>query len=291
MTVGTNGAGIMSFFQGGGNGAPNFGGVNQPTQPNTPPANGGAPGTGGTDSNQFGGVPAGGSGGAPGSNGGQQQQNSQANSQQPAPLDGFADMFKTDPQKPTVSPWESLSNPLFTPDFAELKKKVDTANFSPNLTPEQIQQLQSGNPQAYQTVFNQVAQNTFMQAVQYMHNMMDTGFKTYSGRLNDALPHRFNEFQTGLEVTKTNPLFQHEAAKPVIDGLKQLFAARMPNASPAQIAAKVNEYLKVLGNDPAAGGSNGVNNPTPNTAIDPVTGKPIHQPAQDTDWGQGFFGN
>lgn len=285
-----NGSNLMSFFQGGGKGAPQLppqgfnGGNQQPQQQGQQPQGGHNfnPNPNVVDSNQFQNVPG-------GNNQQQPQPQGNGNQQQPAvqPLDGFADIFKNDPQKPTASPWESLTNPLFTPDFDELGKKVTSASFSPDLSPEQIQQLQSGNPQAYQSVFNQVAQNTFMQAVKYMHNMMESGFKTYSGRLDPALQSRFTEFQSGLEVTKANPLLQHENAKPVVDSLRQLFASRMPNASPAQIAEKVNSYLKLLAADPNATNTQ----QQPNTGVDPVTGQPLRNAPTDMDWGNNFFGN
>ena len=290
-----NGSSVMSFFQGNGAGAPQQQRQPQPqAQPQAQVQGQGQqhnfnPNPNVVNSNQFAQVP----GGAGNTNNAQQvpgavqqiQGNQQQQQQQP--LDGFADIFKNDPQKPTASPWESLTNPLFTPDFDELGKKVSTANFSPELTQEQIQQLQSGNPQAYQSVFNQVSQNTFMQAIKYMHNMMESGFKTYSGRLDPALQSRFTEYQSGLEVAKANPMLQHEAARPVIDGLRQLFTARMPNATPAQIAEKVNAYLKLLGTDPNA------NNQQQqlDNAVDPVSGHPLRGQPAEVDWGNNFFGN
>jgi len=215
---------------------------------------------------------------------GSQQQAGQVapQQQQPAqntanPLDNFKDLFKTDPQKPMDNPLDFNSKPLLPADFDTLQKNISAANFAPQVTPEVMQKIMQGDVQMFQQLLNQAGQNAFMQAARFSHGVMETGFQNYQGRLDQALPTRFQDFQTRNTLESQHPAFQHEAARPVIDALRSFVVQQMPNATAQQQSEKIVEYLRAL---------------TPqqqqqvNADRDPVSGNPLRQQGPATNWGQ-----
>ncbi len=223
-------------------------------------------------------------GGQPAGPGSQLQQGQTAPQQQPVqnpvnPLDKFTDLFKTDPQKPVENPLDFSSKPLLPADFDALQKSVDAASFAPQVTPEVMQKIMSGDVQTFQNLLAQASQTAFMQAARFSHGMVETGFKNYQGRLDQALPTRFQDLQTRNLLESQHPAFQHEAARPVIEALRGFVVQQMPNATAQQQSEKIVEYLRALA--PQQQQQQQVH-----ADRDPVTGQPLRQQGPATNWGK-----
>lgn len=199
------------------------------------------------------------------------------------PLDNFTALFNNDPTKQVESPFDSLAKPMVEADFDKLQTELSGAQLVGAVDPALLQRALGGDAASFTQIMNQVAQASFMQAAKFSHNIVESGIKTYNGRLDKALPAHFQNMQTRVALETSNPAFQHEAARPVVDALRQYVVQQMPNATPQQVADKVSSFLSALAPQqaPAALPANG---------RDPLTGQRLNTPEVKQNWGNWFAG-
>lgn len=199
-----------------------------------------------------------------------------------SPLDQFSALFHNDPTKTEVNPLDALTKPVIEADFAKLKEQVTAANLVGQVSPELFQKAMQGDVASFTQIMNQVAQQAFLEAARFSHGIVESGIQTYNGRVEKALPSRFQDFQARVAMETANPALAHEAARPVVEALRQLAIAKNPNASPQQIAEQVQQYFKSL-QAPEAPQA-----PTPQR--DPLTGNLLQAAPEQQAWGDWFSG-
>ena len=200
-----------------------------------------------------------------------------------SPLDQFSALFHNDPNKPDTNPLDALTKPVIEADFAKLQEQVTAANMVGQVSPELFQKAMQGDVASFTQIMNQVAQSAFLQAAKFSHGIVESGIQTYNGRVEKALPSRFQDFQARVAMETANPALAHEAAKPVVEALRQLAIAKNPNATPQQIAEQVQQYFKSLQAPEAT-------SQQPQQHRDPLTGNLLKAEAQPQAWNDWFAG-
>lgn len=191
---------------------------------------------------------------------GQQQQptgGEQQPGQQNSPLDAFADLWKTDPNKtPNPASQDPWAEPLFATDPAKIREAAGKMNFLEHVSPELMQKAMSGNdPQAFMQVINSVGQSTLAAALQIGTATTEHAGKQIGDRFNKALPGRFKDMQ--IEGAQpSDPRLQHPAVQPMLKFARNQVKQMYPDATPQEIQAKSEQYILAMmsGGDSGDGG-------------------------------------
>lgn len=162
----------------------------------------------------------------------------QANAQAEAnPLDPFKEVFTVDPNK-AVQP----ADPLFKFDAEKLKQSVAAMQFAPQVSAEHMQKIMSGDAGTLVALLNQSTQAAFARAIEMTQKMVEHGVTTSQSRFETALPDKFRSLQA-QEGFADDPIYSHEAMRPMVNALQAQFQAKYPNATGPQLAKMVKDYL------------------------------------------------
>lgn len=155
-----------------------------------------------------------------------------------SPLDAFTEVFKVDPNK-AVMP----NDPLFKMDEQKLAESIANMEFAPQIQPDIMHKIMAGDAGALQKLLNQSTQQAFRQAVQMTQKMVEHGVTTSASRMETQLPDKFRSMQA-QQTLQDDPVFSHEAMKPMVSALQQQFSAKYPNASGPQISKMVKDFMQ-----------------------------------------------
>lgn len=154
-----------------------------------------------------------------------------------SPLDGFKDLWKPSENK------ESATNNPAELDPAKLQEVVSKANFASSLSPEVMQKALSGDQQAFMSVMNTVAQQSFMQATLASNKMIEQAIAARFDKHQQELPSIIKRNLVS-EKLADNPLYSHEATRPILSALESQLTAKFPNATSEQISAQARQFLQ-----------------------------------------------
>ncbi len=161
-----------------------------------------------------------------------------------SPLDSFSDIFKMDDKnQPAPDP---MKEKLMNLDTAKLAQAVSKMNFAQNVSAELAQKALGGDVQSFMQALNQVSQNAFAMSTNMVVNMMENAISKNNERFGSTLPEKFRSFSLANEGPK-NPALNHPAAKPMLDAMKSMIAAKNPGMPPAVVASKAEEYFTAFG--------------------------------------------
>lgn len=194
---------------------------------------------------------------------GQQQPGQQAQpgqqqpGQQSSPMDAFADLWKTDPNKtPNPASQDPWAEPLFATDPAKIRDAAGKMDFMSQIPPDLMQKAMSGqDPQAFMQVINAVAQSTLASALQIGTATTEHAGKQIGERFNKSLPGRFKDLQ--IEGTQpSDPRLQHPAVQPMLKFARNQVKSQNPDASPQEIQSQAEQYILAMmsGGDSGDGG-------------------------------------
>lgn len=157
------------------------------------------------------------------------------------PMDQFVDIFKASDSANLTS----ISDPLF--DINEDALRSSIANM-PVLDSPEIRQLKESaktNPEAMEQLLDAVAKNSLLHSMKSATTIAERAAQIMAERIQKQIPASLTTLQS-QQALEVNPVFSNPAIKPVVDAIRANIQDKMPNATPAQIAQKTQEYLTGL---------------------------------------------
>lgn len=190
--------------------------------------------------------------------GGQQPQGTNTPPQS-SPLDGFAELWKTNANPDSTGSGDPFTQPLFSTDPAKIREAASQIDFLQAVPQELMQKAMSGNdPQSFMQVMNAVAQNALATALQVSTQTVEQAGSKIGERFNKALPNRFKDLQI-TSAQPTNPVLSHPAVQPMLNMVRNQIKMANPDATPQQVNQMAEDYLSKFAGalQPQSGSSNG----------------------------------
>lgn len=157
-------------------------------------------------------------------------------------LDTFKDMWNlTDAQKPKTpdSPFAGV-----TPEA--IQKVAGNTDFSKVVTPELLAKISAGGDEAaaaMMTAMNQVAQQTYAQSAQAAIKLTETAATSQREQIMAQLPDLIKQHTVANNLRTKNPIFDHPAAKPMLDSIATQLQLKNPTATADQIQQQAEQFL------------------------------------------------
>lgn len=179
-----------------------------------------------------------------------------------SPLDNYKDL------------WQPATNeaggatPIFNVDSAKILEAAGKANFASGLSPEVVANALKGDANAFMQAINSVAQQSFAQATIAATKLMEQGLEKHGQQQQELLPSLVKKSLVSNSM-QDNPLYKHEATRPLLSALESQLAAKYPNATASQITEHaqqfISEFAKVAsGTDAQSQQQQGARLPDPN---------------------------
>lgn len=163
------------------------------------------------------------------------------------PFADFQDIWSApDPTKVSVP--KPLDAPIFDPiDPKKLTDTLGTVDFSKAVPPELISAISAGGEEAAKAlpqIMNAVARQTMAHSTMATNAMFEGAFREFAQRMEAKLERSYMERSTDEQVFNDNPMLRNPAVRPMIMALRSQMVAQHPNATKAEIAEKMQTYLK-----------------------------------------------
>lgn len=176
-----------------------------------------------------------------------------------SPLDAFTSLWQTPKNAdgtPKPAPTNQLNQPIFNFDQKAVMESASKMDFTSAIPPEAIQKALGGDTAAFAAVLNQAVQTAVAGVTLNQGQLINQAMTANNARITDSLPTHIRQVQLH-ETENSNPVFDHPAAQPLVQSLKQMAFAKDPSASPTEINKMVSDYLTgfataVNENSPAA---------------------------------------
>lgn len=183
----------------------------------------------------------------------------QGQPEQKSGLDGFGDLFKI--PEGAQNKQDVFASPLFTTgtDSEAFQQGIGNIDFTQGVNSELYAKALGGDQASLQQLLNSVQRGTFARMARFTQQMVEHGLKTYHERSSAAMPDVMRNVMTQTQMQE-NPIMAHKNVQPLVDSLRTAFIAANPNATPAQIAQQVSNYLTTVAQEiGSAAPRNGVN--------------------------------
>lgn len=162
-----------------------------------------------------------------------------------SPLDTFKDIWST----PTTP--DDSNSPMFAGvDPAKLMESAGKVDFAKAATPEQLQLINAGGPQAMEAmmaVMNKVAQTVYAQSAFATTKIVDQAMERQQQNFAKQLPSMVRKFSVNEGLQTDNPLLSNPALTPLVSALSEQLVRKNPNATSTEIQQQVNDYFAALG--------------------------------------------
>lgn len=179
-----------------------------------------------------------------------------------SPLDAFTPMWDTPvgaDGKPLAPVADPLATDIFNFDPAKVKEQAGGLDFVKDINPELLAQVTAGGPDAGPALLellNKVQQGAFAAATLSTGRLINQATQANNARVKSSLPAQINA-ATLSHMPTDNPVLSHPAVQPLISALRVAEFNKNPNANPADVAKRVNDYVigistAVTANAPAA---------------------------------------
>lgn len=162
-----------------------------------------------------------------------------------SPLDQFTKMWDTpltSDGKPAPMPVDPLRAPIVNFDPTKITESANKMDFASSVNPELVAKALSGDTAAFSDVINQAIRNAVVGMTLSNGQLLNNAINTNNERITSQLPTHIKQVQL-RESTEENSVFNHPAAQPLVQSLKQLAFAKDPNASVADINDQISKYL------------------------------------------------
>ncbi len=156
----------------------------------------------------------------------------------PAPLAAFDKLWETTVNKDGAKPTGVL--PAITAE--QLSDTLKDSNFLANADPALMAKAAAGDANAFQSIINDGLKQVMVQSVLASKGLIEAGARTHGEQLRADLPSMVRSSNVADSLAE-NPLFNHPASKPIVDGLRAQIEAKNPQASAQQIATLTKEYF------------------------------------------------
>lgn len=178
----------------------------------------------------------------------QQQQQQQQQEPQPTGLDAYNSLFTPDENDAKLTDFDP--NALFstTPEAqAQLAEEISKLNFvSGAATPEILEAIQAGGDDAIKALpvlMNKVAQAAFDASLKAAMQINKTSLSKAAPAMESRMSEILRRNQVEESVRTANPVLNHPSGKVIADALVNSFMTKYPNASPAELKEKANQYI------------------------------------------------
>lgn len=193
-----------------------------------------------------------------------------------SPVDKFKELWKIDPAASASGAPPTLVPPINL-DPVKLKEMAEGVNFTSHIPPELLQKASQGDAAALAQVVNSAAQVGFSNAIMAAGEISRRSFDNAQNvLLNDVLPGQLRKADVAKEMAAANPVFNDPGIAPMVDILRDQFARKYPQATPAELATMAKEYLGGMAGKIAT--SSGM------TVIANNEGKQVSTGRKETDW-------
>lgn len=177
-----------------------------------------------------------------------------ASSGNPAPqgessaLDAFKDIWNNEPAKEG----EPDPNAAYDPSASlninpeEIQKAVSSIDFTQTLTPDTLAAISEGGEgaqKAFASALNQVSQHVFSQSMIANATLVKQALAQSTSAFDSRAEQLLRQSRVSDEVSKTNPVFNHPVAKPMVHALEQQLMRKYPQASHEEIAKQANQMF------------------------------------------------
>lgn len=156
-----------------------------------------------------------------------------------SPLDGFKDLWQPVKVEEGAQPPASIV-PFLDP--TKLRESISKANFTQNISPELMKKAMTGDADAFQQVMNETAKASFEQALLASRTLTETSINAWGDAQTKNLPGLVKS-QMVRDTMATNPLYQHEATKPLMAALEVQLSQKYPTASANEITQHAKNYI------------------------------------------------
>lgn len=158
-----------------------------------------------------------------------------------SPLEKHTEMW--DPTKMPVAPKQE---PIFNVDPKAVQAAASKNNFMSVVTPEQMTAIKAGGDGAAEVmlqVMQSMNQKGFGDSATATASLITEALEKQEKMFMAKLPSIIGKQNLNDTLSKQNPIFDHPAAGPMLDILKQQVAGKYPGMSVDEQAAKAQEYL------------------------------------------------
>lgn len=179
----------------------------------------------------------------------QQPQGGQQPQAPASPLDKFTELWhpkKNEKGEPVAPAADPLRQPVFTFDPAKIQATADQMDFTGGVDPELVSKALGGDAAAFSDVINQAIRTAVVGMTMNNGNLINTALASNNERLTAQLPTHIKKHQLQEASPEDNPVFNHPAAQPLVQTLKQLALAKDPNARVSDINAQISQFLTGL---------------------------------------------
>lgn len=160
----------------------------------------------------------------------------------PSPLAEMEAAWKTVPTDPKAAPTEQ---PYFQVDPAKLAASVKNLNFAAQIDPAQAKLALEGDTNALSAVINSAVQQSFQATMLSIPGIVEPALRKAADNATAQVPGLFRQQQLASERS-ANPVLNDPAVAPIVAALKQNLAAQNPQASSAEIQAKVDSMMLAM---------------------------------------------
>ncbi len=192
-----------------------------------------------------------------------------------SPMGEWADLWQIDPKQQAP---QDITEFSFNVDRKKVADQVGQIDFTKSLTPELMQKISAGGPEAMSAVLsamNVMAQQAMLQATLAGSSITEAGLRSSNTRIASELPGMLRKQSISNALREDNPLFSNPAVAPMLEAVQEQFTRKFPNATQAQILENSKKYL--VGFAAEIGKINGTD------ANAPSNGQPVRAAVQD-DW-------
>jgi hypothetical protein len=167
-----------------------------------------------------------------------------------SPLAEFADIWKNVP-----NPADANKGVFEGVDPQKLMDAAGKVDFSKIISNEELASINAGGDKAgaaYITSLNKVAQTVYGQSAVATTKIVEQALAKQAASFQEQLPALIRKHAVSDSLRTENPLLANPAIAPLASALEAQLQLKNPNATVAEIKAKVNEYFDVLSTQFAA---------------------------------------
>lgn len=165
-----------------------------------------------------------------------------------SPLAPFKELWEapvTDPKAPAPAPTTPQQLNL-----EDVQKAVAKATFTNAITPEHLAAIGEGGEaaqKAFAESLNAVAQQVLTQSVMVNSKLSEQNMNTFQDAQSSKLQDLVQKHALSESVNSSNPIFKNPAVQPVIEATKQQLLTKFPNATTAEHAKMLEDYMLAMG--------------------------------------------
>ncbi len=191
-----------------------------------------------------------------------------------SPLANYEKLWQADDNK-TKAPASLVPN--MAADPAKVMAAAGTIDFTSNLPPELLDKAKQGDSAALVSIINHTAQSAYGQAALSTAKIVEAALKKQEDAFHSqVMPEILRRH--AISEGASNPVFSNPAVAPLVKSVTDQLARKYPDASPAEINRRTEEYLTEFASAIA-----------PNATSGKAGGKPQVTPPSDTDWSAYFI--